>query len=156
MSLTLHDWAVRWNIPLAALQELCNLAPEPVPEHDGHSEAWAQTEVRLEASELGGRLWRNNVGVLKNEKGVPVRYGLANDSAQLNKVCKSSDLVGVMPVLITPEMVGTVIGRFTCREVKVPSWSYTGQGREPAQLEYMRVVNALGGDAKFATGRGTF
>lgn len=121
----------------------------------GKSEAWAQNEIRLEASEKAVRLFRNNVGVLEDKKGRPVRYGLANDSAQLNHVIKSADLIGVRPVLIEPWHVGLIVGQFVSREVKAPGWQYTGAGREEAQLAWAQLINSCGGDASFATGRGT-
>ena len=61
--------------------------------------------ILLKASKLGWRLWRNNVGVLKDERGVPIRFGLANTSKAVNGELKSGDLIGIRPVLITPDMV---------------------------------------------------
>ena len=43
-----------------------------------------QNLIKLEASRLGIRLWRNNVGALFDSNGRCLRYGLANDSASLN------------------------------------------------------------------------
>jgi hypothetical protein len=120
------------------------------------SEARAQSEVRLEAVEHGVTLFRNNVGVLRDERGRPVRYGLANDSAQLNAVLKSSDLIGFRRVVITPEMVGRTVAVFTARECKASDWTYKGTEREVAQQRFLDIVNQAGGDAAFATGRGSF
>jgi hypothetical protein len=120
------------------------------------SEAWAQSAVRLEASELGFTLFRNNVGVLKDKNGRPVRFGLGNDSSRLNEIVKSADLIGIRPVKITPEHVGKTMGQFLSREIKEPGWRYTGAGRESAQLAWANLVNSLGGDAAFATGPGSF
>lgn len=61
-------------------------------------EAAVQERIRLRAGELGIHLFRNNVGVAETENGRPIRYGLANDSAQLNKRLKSADLIGILPV----------------------------------------------------------
>jgi hypothetical protein len=83
------------------------------------SEIQVQAETRLEYSQKhNGVLWRNNVGAFKSSNGQWVRYGLANDSKQMNKELKSSDLVGWTPVTITPEMVGYTIPVFTSIEVK--------------------------------------
>ncbi len=107
---------------------------------------------RLKAAQSGILLWRNNVGVFKDERGIPVRFGLANESSQMNKRIKSSDLIGIKPVLITQDMVGTVIGQFIARETKRTGWKYTGTPREVAQRKFMELVIAAGGDAAFTTG----
>nr|WP_297388188.1 hypothetical protein [uncultured Roseateles sp.] len=125
--------------------------------HDvpGESEAATSVRVRLEASQKGMRLWRNNVGVLQDETGRPVRYGLANDSPAVNKHIKSADLIGIRPVLIQPQHVGLVLGQFVSREMKEGGWQYKGTEREEAQLRWAQLVASLGGDAAFATGVGT-
>ena len=115
------------------------------------SEGLVQSVVRLHAPRLGETLWRNNVGVLLDATGRPVRYGLANDSKGLNEKLKSADLIGWRPVTITQDMVGRVIGQFISRECKREGWKYTGRAHEPAQLEWARIVNRSGGDARFVT-----
>jgi hypothetical protein len=120
------------------------------------SEALVQSKVRLEAPRFGVTLWRNNVGVLLDKDGRPVRYGLANDSEKLNRVLKSSDLMGWRPVTITPAMVGMIIAQVVARECKPEGWRYTGTDRETAQKAWLDLINSAGGDAAFATGEGTF
>jgi len=153
------QWAIRHGITPAAMGELYQLlgTDEDIPRvTDGkQSEAGVQQDIRLEASKAGCRLWRNNVGALKDERGVPVRYGLCNESKEMNKRIKSSDLIGIRPVLITPEMVGHRIGQFLAREIKEPGWKYTGKGREEAQLKFGQLVISLGGDFAFANGEGS-
>jgi hypothetical protein len=122
---------------------------------EGVSESAVQAAVRLEAAKKGMRLFRNNVGALKDERGVPVRFGLANDTKELNEIIKSSDLIGWKTKIISPDMVGQKIAQFLCREVKEYSWTYTGTPREVAQLRWITMVNEAGGDAAFATGAGT-
>lgn len=100
-------------------------------------------------------LYRNNVGVLLDARGVPVRFGLANDSAAVNEACKSADLIGIKRVVITPDMVGQVVGVFLSREVKHEGWRFTGTQRELAQLRWIEIVTQFGGDAAFCTGPGT-
>jgi hypothetical protein len=157
----LHEWARRWNVPLEVFRDLQitlgTYTPplDPASEATGKSEAWAQSVVRLEASEKGIKLFRNNVGALKDERGRLVRYGLGNDSPALNEVMKSADLVGIRPVVILQHHVGRTFGQFVSREIKAPNWQYTGAGREPAQLAWANLINACGGDAAFATGRGS-
>jgi hypothetical protein len=151
----LHQWATRYNISPTALVELRTLLSPPViplPDVKPLSEAAVSNNVRLTASRNGGILWRNNVGVLPDANGRPVRFGLANDSTQVNAVSKSSDLIGITPVQVTQDMVGSVLGRFTARECKEGMWKYTGTAREVAQLAFINYVNAMGGDAAFSTG----
>jgi hypothetical protein len=154
---SLEAWAMRHHVGLDALVELrALLLPSDVGVAvAGASEAAIQTQVRLEASRLGGRLWRNNVGAGVLQDGSFIRWGLCNDSAQINKVVKSADLCGIMPVLITQEQVGQVFGRFVSREIKAAGWKYRGTDREVAQARWAEMINALGGDARFATGTGT-
>ena len=159
--MNLHEWAARWNIPLECLRDLQTTLGTYTPPLDpaepaaGKSEAWVQSVVRLEASRKGVKLFRNNVGALKDDRGRLVRYGLGNDTAAMNDVIKSADLIGWRPVLIEPWHVGHTIARFTSREIKAPGWQYTGTGREPAQLAWANLVNASGGDASFVTGEGS-
>ena len=158
---TLHDWAIKWRVPLDCLQDLqrtLGLQCPPLPETHrdaGKSEAYATSQMLIEASRKGVRLWRNNVGALKDSTGRVVRYGLANETAALNKVLKSSDYIGWRTVLIQPNHVGMLFGRATLREVKAPGWNYTGQGREPAQLAFLNMAAADGCDAAFCTGEGS-
>jgi len=151
--LTLTQWAARHGVSQAALAELTGIVIDPKSTPTGQSEAAVQQLVRLEASRLGIWLMRNNSGACKDETGRMIRYGLCNDSAQLNKVIKS--LVGIRPVVITPDMVGHTIGQFVAREVKRPGWSYHGTDREVAQMAFGQRVIKLGGDFKFCTGEGS-
>ena len=156
MTRDFHEWAARHRIPPAAIVELAQIlgATDPVT-IAGHGEAHVQSSVRLEAASCNARLWRNNVGALLDKRGVPVRYGLANESAKLNARLKSSDLIGWRRVMITPAHVGRTIARFLARECKPAGWKYTGDEHEAAQLRWIELVGAEGGDAKFATGVGT-
>ncbi len=153
--LTLTQWAARHGVSAEALAELTGIVTDHQSTPNGQSEAAVQQLVRLEASRLGIWLMRNNSGACKDETGRMIRYGLCNDSAQLNKVIKSSDLIGIRPVVITPDMVGHTIGQFVAREVKRPGWSYHGTDREVAQMAFGQKVLQMGGDFKFCTGEGT-
>lgn len=154
MNPELMHWAARYRIApdaLAALAALWPTDPDSSSAAAG-SEASVVAARRLAASKRGARVWRNNVGAYVDERGNHIRYGLANDSAQLNARVKSSDLIGIEPVLVGPEHVGTVIGRFFAEECKRPGWRYTGTPREQAQLAFLQLVNALGGRGEFVSG----
>jgi len=156
----LDQWAARHNISQDALVELRTMlgAEKTNPPSQGGvtgSEAAASAAIRLEASQVGARLWRNNVGACQDQKGRHIRYGLCNESKQLNKRVKSSDLIGIKPVTITQDMVGGTLGQFVAREVKRPGWKYAATEREKAQLAFLNLVVSLGGDACFVTGIGS-
>lgn len=126
------------------------------------TEARVQSLIRLEAGrDPTLKLWRNNVGVLLDRNGRPVRYGLANDTKELNAKIKSGDLIGWRSIVITPDMVGRVVAVFVSRECKPEGWTpapptnTTLFAHEEAQREWARVINEAGGDARFATGEGT-
>lgn len=146
--MTLAEWAKKWELPPEALRELV-LAWLPQHDHgiaaltpapEG-SEAAAQQQCRLNASKAGVRLWRNNLGSYRDERGNWVRYGLCNDSAKLNAALKSSDLIGIGPG-----------GKFIAREIKRPGWKFKGDEHERAQLAFLQLITGMGGDAKFSTG----
>lgn len=113
------------------------------------NESRVQRAIRLDA-ESRGILMRNNVGALIDRRGVPVRFGLGNDSKALNSRFKSSDCVGVTSYVISPGDVGRVVGVFTAIEVKAPEWKFTGNGREVAQQKFIDVIRGFGGLAGFA------
>jgi hypothetical protein len=129
------------------------MKPRKIMGHEAiASETAVQSAVRLRAAQLGMRLWRNNVGVLKDSRGVPVRFGLANDSKALNSVLKSADLVGWETITITPDMVGQRIARVLSVECKPAGWVYTGDSHEEAQKRWRDLINEAGGRAMFAAG----
>lgn len=116
------------------------------------SEEVNQQQSRLIISRLGGHAWRNNSGAYLDDNGSMVRYGLCNDSAQLNKQFKSSDLIGPVPTLITQEMVGYYLGVFTALEIKQSGWKLTpGDKRGNAQANFHRLVREACGFAGFVT-----
>jgi hypothetical protein len=94
------------------------------------------------------------VGASLLANGSFVRWGLANDTAAMNAKIKSGDLIGIRPMLILPDHVGTTIGVFVSREVKPRGWKYpvTPSPRVAAQQAWIDLVRSLGGDAAFTTG----
>lgn len=80
----------------------------------------------IEASRLGGRLFRNNVGLAAYPKtSHKVRYGLCSGSA---------DLIGW-----TPD------GRFWAVEVKAPGWVPTPKWLRSDQNKFLSAVRSAGG-----------
>lgn len=162
---------MRWNIPQQAFAELaqCSIvAPDPDALVGGKTEAYVQSAVRLEAPKAGVYLWRNNVGAgaLVNRRELcddcqqkharrMIRWGLANDSKQLNERMKSADLIGIRPIRVTPDMVGYIIGQFYSRECKREDWTFTGSPEEQAQLAWATLINSLGGNAKIVNATGS-
>ena len=158
--MNLNQWAIKWGIPFEAVEDLRRafgaVNTDPEPGQDLKPEASVQNAIRLEASQKGLRLWRNNTGVAMDENGDrTVRYGLCNDSKKINKIVKSADLIGIRPRFIMPADVGTVLGQFVARECKPTDWTYRSTEREVAQLKFLELVASLGGDASFAIGEGT-
>jgi len=156
--MNLLQWAIKWGIPYHAIEDFKHVVgvdASGVAAKDGLTEAGLQSRIELEASRKGARLWRNNVGAFKDDSGRWVRYGLCNKTPQMNKRIKSSDLIGIKPVVIKPEMVGHTIGQFLAREVKESTWRYSGTAHEQAQEKFINLVLSLGGDAAFANAEGT-
>jgi hypothetical protein len=151
----LNEWALQWGVPYAALHDLrqrMGMDGPTVTVVEGESESAVSAQERLQMSKEGGRLWRNNVGAGYMQDGSFIRWGLANDSKQMNERIKSGDLIGIRPVLITPQHVGSTLGQFVSREAKHKGWRYTGTKHEAAQLKWVELITSLGGDARFAAG----
>jgi len=157
----LDHWARKNNISLVALNELKQMLgvvnTDTQSNEPPSSEGAVQNQIRLEASEKNIRLWRNNVGAY-NQHQPPspgTRWGLCNDSKQMNTLIKSSDLIGIRPVVITTDHIGATIGQFVAREVKKSAWTFKNDAHEQAQLRFLQLVLSLGGDACFANNRGS-
>lgn len=116
-------------------------------------ESTVQNLTRVEhVKATNGQIWRNNSGAYVDEHGRMVRYGLANDSKQLNDQIKSSDLIGITPTLITPQMVGYALGVFTAYECKPEGWHLRpGDKRGLAQQRFHDIVRQACGYAGFVT-----
>lgn len=171
--MTLTEWATRWALPAQALQELAGMGhvPDPPKKPEG-SESYVQSAVRLEAAYKGIRLWRNNVGAgtIVHSRIIrslcpecrelvptrPIRWGLANDSTNLNDELKSSDLVGWRSRLITSEMVGTKMAQPVLRECKEVGWALSPDDpHEQAQMRWHLMALADGCDSAIVSGTGS-
>lgn len=156
--MTLQEWAARWGLPPQALTELAALpwwAAPSVPSRPITSESALQSLVRLEAARKGWHLFRNNVGAGQLKNGSFVRWGLANESTNVNSVVKSGDLIGWRPRLIGPSDIGHTIAQFVSRECKRPGWKYTGTPEEQAQVRWHSMVLANGGDSAITNSEGS-
>jgi len=115
------------------------------------SEYSVAQRVRLDCSEqFRTVLFRNNVGVFEAKSGQWVRYGLANESKEMNKNIKSSDYIGMAPVVITPEMVGRTVAVFTAIETKKEGYKPSGKAQaehHAAQQRFCDLVLRNGGIA---------
>ena len=153
---TLSQWAREYNISSQAMQALYALMGvgdiTAVTGNPGISEAAVQQRVRIAESQKGNRMWRNNNGACEDINGRIIRYGLGNDSSQINTVFKSSDLIGITPHRVEQCDVGALLGIFTSIEVKRGGWVYKGKDREVAQFNWLKLVMSLGGIGRFSNG----
>lgn len=141
----LVQWAQRHGLTAGAVNELLTILE---PDRPGAatgletSEAAVQAALQVEAARRGGSLMRNNSGACMDADGRMIRYGLANTSTKINRVFKSSDLIGITPV--------NGVGVFTAVEVKSPGWTGPRNDRERAQSAFLSFVRGLGGIGVFA------
>lgn len=153
----INDWARDWGVSHAAMMDFrarCGMLGNVQTETKLlETEGGVQNMARIrEFKDHGAWMLRNNVGAGFSEEGQFMRWGLANDSKEMNKLMKSSDLIGVQPVVITPAHVGMTLGLFRAIECKKPGWQYTGDDREKAQLVFGNRVLSLGGLFEFRSG----
>lgn len=121
-------------------------------------ESVATDGVRLRASQLNARVFRNNSGACMDaETKRLVRFGLGNDGTKAAKSLKFGDYIGYTPVTITADMVGKTLAVFTNLEIKpIGAMDKTLQAacsagsREHFQWQTCEMVKAAGGFAGFA------
>ena len=102
-------------------------------------ETQLQQRIRLSCSRGRARLFRNNVGALRDaETGRLVRFGLAPGSA---------DLIGWRTVTIGPEHLGQQLAQFVSLEVKAPGRIRSTRRN---QVTWRNQVAAAGGLALIA------
>lgn len=155
MSEAFETWVKRWGVPQMAIDELAVVLgmvyePQSLSATNWHLESSLQKQVKHAEAKRGNRMFRNNSGVAFRPGGA-VRFGLGNESEEINKVSKSSDLIGLAPRIITAEDAGKKLAVFRSLEIKKPGWKYRGTPDEKAQLNWILLVNSLGGEAKFVS-----
>jgi len=106
-------------------------------------EAPVLKKAMLEASRLGYRLFRNNRGLFYTQDGRMVRAGL--------EAAGASDLIGFVPITVTPDMVGKKLAVMLAVETKRPDWKKPHTKTEGEQENFIRFVNENGGVAMFLT-----
>jgi hypothetical protein len=149
----LYQWAIKWGVSPDAIADLrTQLIAESASSPNAHGESDVLGRVRLIASEAGWRVFRNNVGACRTDDGRFLRYGLANESTRMNTSLKSSDIVGIRPLVIDPSHLGRTIGQFVALECKRPGWTFKNTKREAAQYRFLLLVESLGGHGRFSTG----
>lgn len=112
--------------------------------------------IKLEAGKHGLSLLINNSGALNDEVGRLVRFGIGNESKEINDRLKFPDYVFILPTIIQPHHVGMKIGIFAGAELKRPDWEYTGKGREQAQMNAIEFIRLNGGVAGFVNSVDSF
>ena len=108
------------------------------------SESNIQSAAQIKASQLGSRMFRNNVAKAWIGQSVMLENGdvLIKNPRRLHAgLCKgSSDLIGWTPILITEDLIGQTLSVFTALEIK------TETGRvSPEQKTFINAVNSSGG-----------
>lgn len=103
-------------------------------------ESQIQTDIRLKISEMrAGMFLRYQVGTFLTMDGRPVKIGVVG----------ASDLLGIVPHVVTAEDVGKTIGVFCAIETKKEKDS-TDKERKKKQAAFIRVVRSYGGVAGIA------
>lgn len=87
------------------------------------SEKQIMIEIQLALANVGVRLFRNNCGMLQDQNGTYVRYGLGTGSSDLVGICSNT-------------------GQFVAVEVKAEKGKATKE-----QLAFIDMINSCGGIA---------
>jgi hypothetical protein len=105
-------------------------------------EADVQNQIQMELSHGNCRLFRINSGSFWGGKVIAhdgKRLLLENPTKVMGAKAGTSDLLGVVSVFITPQMVGQTFGRFVAIEVKKP-----GEKPKPHQEQFLAIMRSLG------------
>jgi hypothetical protein len=98
------------------------------------TESALMKNIMLAAAKHDARLFRNNIGTLKNNRGEFVTFGVANPGG--------SDLIGWRSIIITQDMIGQRIAQFLAVECKGSKGKLTEQ-----QYNFIHMVKISGGSA---------
>lgn len=103
-------------------------------------------------------LERNNSGAFCDQTGRQIRFGLGNISGKHAENMKSSDLIGIRTIIVTPGMIGQKLGIFVAIEMKKEDWNPNKvlDKRERAQKNYIDWIIARGGIAGFCNSIDSF
>lgn len=101
---------------------------------DDITEAALLKRLLIEGSKMGLRIFRNQLGTYELKDGRWLSSGLCEGS---------SDLIGYVPVTITPSMVGRRVAVFVAIEAK-GTHARTAKDRAAKQQLFLDVVNAAG------------
>ena len=113
------------------------------------NETAVSQHIILDAAQHSVDLWRNNSGGFDDEGGRFVRYGLGAFTKE--QQLASSDYIGITPIFITPDMVGTFVGVFTAVEMKKTGWKFSTNDKTSLyQSNFIDMVLKRGGYAGFA------
>ena len=103
----------------------------------GLSENEVKSQVVDALEKSGATIYRNNIGCAKMGKRF-IRYGVGGSGG--------SDLIGFVPVTVTPDMVGKRLAVFLAVETKREK----GGAKTEAQEAFIENIRAFGGLAGFA------
>ena len=99
-----------------------------------------QNKCRKAAAQCGATLFRNTVGTAITKDGSFITFGLG---------VGTSDLIGFVPVVVTPNMVGKKVAIFAGIEIKTP-----GKKPNDAQQRFIDFVAGHGGLSGYVTSEG--
>lgn len=113
---------------------------EPRQKPRRQAESSVNDVVKLWASTKGGELYRNSRGMMPLPNGGMRPYGVGPNG--------SGDLVGPMPVTITPEMVGRTVAIYCELESKTPIGRV--QQHQLERISKLRDMGAMAGVVRSA------
>lgn len=120
-------------------------------------ESEIQQEIQIAGPEYHCILLRNNSGAFTDASGRVIRFGLGNISKNHSDHMKSSDLIGIKSIVVTPDMVGKMIGVLTAIEVKKEGFVYNDcDKRQRAQKNFIEWIKLRGGVAGFVSSNEDF